>query len=92
MYSNYSVSARNIYPAGTSLISIPCTLLYAYLSDRFNTRYWLCVIPYLYGLVPISILVHWHVPNNVKLFAFMTSYVMLASSTFYTWVNGTLAT
>ncbi|KAB8238283.1 uncharacterized protein BDW43DRAFT_306969 [Aspergillus alliaceus] len=86
----FSVSARNIIPTGTNLISPFCVVLpmmlwhaqRGFLSDFTGNRFAWVIIPLTYGFIPNANLVVW--PASTKLeFAFLTGGVQLMTAILY---------
>ncbi|KII86299.1 hypothetical protein PLICRDRAFT_43891 [Plicaturopsis crispa FD-325 SS-3] len=89
--AGYSVSARNVIPSCSKLISAFCIFMWGLCSDLTGSRFWFVFGPLAYGLVPNGILAFWPASTELKLFAFMTGGVQLMTAVFYTWANEIMA-
>lgn len=85
--AGFSVDARNIIPAGGSLISAACIVLWGFGSDYSGSRIAFILGPLTYGLIPTGILAVWPASLHLKEFAFLTTGVQLMTAIFYTWAN-----
>ncbi|KAK1764924.1 major facilitator superfamily domain-containing protein [Phialemonium atrogriseum] len=74
----WSTSAVNSIPIGGLAIGVATTWIFPALSDYFQTR-WLIMLPeLLWCLLPATILTIWHVPENVRYFAWFATYLTMS--------------
>lgn len=85
--AGFTVANRNIIPAGGSLISAFCIVMWGFGSDFTGSRIAFIVGPLTYGLIPTGILAAWPASVRLKEFAFLTTGVQLMTAIFYTWAN-----
>jgi len=84
---HFSVTARNVIPSCSKLISAACIVMWGFGSDYTGSRIAFILGPLTYGLIPNGILAFWPAGQKIKQFAFMTSGTQLMTAVFYTWAN-----